>query len=117
MQRATKSTMMASAALGMKAASSMMRTRNGSGALEWVVAGGKARRASGTSVAAASGSREAIHTKVLLGSEHLSAVKTGVHPQPIFPGEAGLVGNGLLSRFRVTLDAAGSRLLLQRTAG
>ena len=57
-------------------------------------------------------SRAHIHTDVLLGSERLSAVKTGVHQQPIFSGEAGLLGNGLLSQFRVTVDAGKSRLLL-----
>ena len=53
-------------------------------------------------------------TDVLLGSEHFSPVKTGVHQQPIFSGEAGLLGNGLLSQFRVTVDAGKSRLLLNR---
>ena len=85
-----------------------------SSALEWVVTETKSRRATGTSVAAAAGSRAHIHTDVLLGSEHLSSVKTGVHQRPIFSGEAGLLGNGLLSQFRVTVDAGKSRLLLDR---
>ena len=51
---------------------------------------------------------------MLLGSERLSAVQTGVHQQPLFSGEAGLLGNGLLSQFRVTVDAGKSRLLLDR---
>ena len=83
-----------------------------SSALEWVVTDAKLRRAAGTSVAAAAGSRAHIHTDVLLGSERLSSVKTGVHQQPLFSGEAGLLGNGLLSQFRVTVDAGKSRLLL-----
>ncbi len=87
-----------------------------SGALEWVVAGAKSRRESATSVAATAASREHIQTDVLLGSERISAVKTGIHSQPLFAGENGLIGNGLLSRFRVTVDAAGARLLLQRVA-
>ena len=85
-----------------------------SSALEWVVTDAKLRHAAGTSVAAAAGSRAHIHTEVLLGSERLSAVKTGVHQQPLFSGEAGLLGNGLLSQFRVTVDAGKSRLLLDR---
>ena len=85
-----------------------------SSALEWVVTEAKLRRATGTSVAAAAGSRAHIQTDVLLGSERLSSVKTGVHQQPIFSGEAGLLGNGLLSQFRVTVDTAKSRLLLDR---
>ena len=50
------------------------------------------------------------------GAERVSSVKTGVHAQPIFPGEAGLIGNGLLSQFQVTVDIPGSRLLLPRVA-
>jgi hypothetical protein len=85
-----------------------------SSALEWVVTDAKSRRATGTSVAAAAGSSAHSHTAVLLGSERLSSVKTGVHQQPIFSGEAGLLGNGLLSQFRVTVDAGKSRLFLDR---
>lgn len=87
-----------------------------SGALEWVVAGAKSRRESGTSVAATAASREHIKTDVLLGSERISAVKTRIHSQPLFAGENGLIGNGLLSQFRMTVDAAGARLVLQRVA-
>ena len=85
-----------------------------SGALEWVATDAKLCRAAGTSVATGGGSREHIHTNVLLGSERISAVKTGIHQKPIFDGEAGLLGNGLLSQFRVTVDAYKSRLLLDR---
>lgn len=85
-----------------------------SSALEWVVTEAKSRRATGTSVATAAGSRAHIHTDVLLGSARLSSVKTGVHQQAMFSGEAGLLGNGLLSQFRVTVDTGKSRLLLDR---
>lgn len=85
-----------------------------SGALEWVVGHEFERRGAGTSVAATGGSLRFIETEVLLGSERVTAVKTGVHRQPMFAGEAGLVGNGLLSQFRVTVDAAGGRLWLAR---
>ena len=87
-----------------------------SGALEWVVADAKSRHAAGISVAAAAASRVHIQTDVLLGSERISVVKTGIHSQPLFAGESGLIGNGLLSRFQVTVDASGARLLLQRVA-
>lgn len=85
-----------------------------SSALEWVVTDSNSRRAAGTSVATEAGFSEHIHTDVLLGSERISSVKTGVHQQPIFSGEAGLLGNGLLSQFRVTVDADKSRMLLSR---
>ena len=95
----------------------LMRLDTGySGSLEWVTAGAKAKQAAGTSVAATGASREPIRTEVLLGTEQVHAVKTGLHSQPIFAGEAGLVGNGILSQFRVTVDAAGSRLFLHRIA-
>lgn len=41
--------------------------------------------------------------RVGIGSTSFEAVPTGVHPAPIFPGEAGLLGNGLLSRFASVL--------------
>lgn len=54
-----------------------------------------------------------IATDVLLGGHRFLNVETGLHRAPIFPGEAGLLGNGLLSRFRqVTIDTQGRRLLL-----
>jgi len=86
------------------------------GALEWVVAPRQASRLAGTSVATAAASKRSIRAEVLLGSEHLSSVVTGVHSQPIFAGEAGLVGNGLLSQFLITVDVDGGHLLLRRAA-
>jgi hypothetical protein len=65
------------------------------------------------SIAAVTGSVHAIRTEVRIGDEHFAGVKTGIHQKSIFSGEDGLVGNGLLSQFRVTIDATkGSRLLL-----
>ncbi len=52
-------------------------------------------------------------TTVKLGSETLADVETGLHGSAIFDGEAGLVGNGLLSRFEtVTIDSIHSKLVL-----
>lgn len=54
-------------------------------------------------------------TKVQLGNMEFRSVPTGLHQKEIFAGEAGLVGNGLLSRFaRVTIDAPGARLVLEQ---
>lgn len=54
-------------------------------------------------------------TTVEIGHEKFEKVLTGLHDQPIFAGEAGLLGNGLLSRFsRVTIDGKSRRLILQR---
>ena len=52
-------------------------------------------------------------TDVKIGSRRMDNVATGLHASAIFDGEAGLVGNGLLSRFEtVTIDAAAGRFVL-----
>lgn len=52
-------------------------------------------------------------TTVGLGGQTFRNVPTGLHREAIFEGEAGLLGNGLLSRFKtVTLDAASNCLIL-----
>jgi Aspartyl protease len=52
-------------------------------------------------------------TTVGLGKHEFEKVPTGLHDEAIFPGEAGLLGNGLLSRFStVTIDAKAGRLML-----
>ena len=54
-------------------------------------------------------------TTVQIGDQDFENVPTGLHETAIFPGEAGLLGNGLLSRFSsVTIDAKASRLVLRR---
>ncbi len=67
-------------------------------ALEWTGSAGAGR-----------GEAEA---EVRLGGRHLR-VPVGFHPEPFFPQEAGLLGCGLLSRFRVTVDGVGMRLVLE----
>jgi len=50
-------------------------------------------------------------TMVQIGAAHFEKVATGMHEAPLFPGEAGLLGNGLLSRFsRITIDALAGRV-------
>lgn len=52
-------------------------------------------------------------TGVRIGNLHLDTVPTGLHAKVIFPGESGLLGNGLLAQFGViTLDAKAGRLFL-----
>src|ERR1041385_1189662 len=52
-------------------------------------------------------------TTVQIGLKEFQNIPTGVHEKPIFRGEAGLLGNGLLSRFsRITIDAKSGRLIL-----
>jgi hypothetical protein len=53
-------------------------------------------------------------TTVNFGGHTFRDVPTGIHRTAIFPGEAGLLGNGLLSRFSaVTIDAKAGRLILE----
>lgn len=55
-----------------------------------------------------------IETVVSLGEHQFENVPTGVHEKAIFPGEAGLLGNGLLSQFSsVTIDAKAGRVILE----
>jgi len=52
-------------------------------------------------------------TTVSLGGKQFEQVPTGIHRNVIFAGEAGLVGNGLLSRFKtVTIDTKSAQLVL-----
>ena len=54
------------------------------------------------------------HTTLAVGTEKFENVATDVHSEEIFPGEKGILGNGLLSRFdTVTVDAKGGRLFLR----
>jgi hypothetical protein len=54
------------------------------------------------------------HTTVELGAQKFANIPTGLHQNAIFAGEAGLLGNGLLSRFAsVTIDTKSHRLILE----
>lgn len=82
--------------------------------LQWVTGStwrfGVARQ---RAVALAPVSIETTPTTVQLGATSFLEVPTGLHQQPIFPGESGLLGLGLLSRFKsVTIDTEGGRIAL-----
>ncbi len=85
--------------------------------LEWVVTSGKAKKLGLTTLGLNSGSTHEILTEVQLGAKRISSVKTGIHTEQIFAGEGGLIGNGLLSRFTVTIDSAKRRCLLASRRG
>jgi hypothetical protein len=56
--------------------------------------------------------------KVQIGQCVFDNVPAALHPTEIFAGEAGLLGNGLLSRFSaVTIDLPSNRVLLEKYAG
>ncbi len=85
------------------------------GALHWVtskVSAGKS--GSELAVALTRISIPMAQTTVSLGKARFEAVPTGLHEDRIFDGEAGLLGTGILSRFRsVTIDARSGRLVLE----
>ena len=45
--------------------------------------------------------------------KEIGVVRAGLHRNEFFGGEDGLLGNGFLSRYRVTLDARARRLILE----
>lgn len=54
-------------------------------------------------------------TTIGIGPYEFTKVPTGLHEKVIFPGEAGLLGNDLLSRFAtITIDGKGGRLILEK---
>ena len=55
-----------------------------------------------------------VRTSVQMGGEQVADVKTALHRSSIFPSESGLLGNGILSRYRVTIDLQNQRVLLAR---
>lgn len=51
--------------------------------------------------------------RVKIGNLELFGVHVGWHQNPIFPGEGGLLGTQVLSRFKVTLDGVSNRVILE----
>ena len=82
-------------------------------ALEWVVSGTDKRRMGRSSIGLADTPAHHINTFVQLGKQYFHGVNAGIHGEPIFPGEAGLLGNDLLSKFRLTIDQTGNRVIFE----
>jgi aspartyl protease len=83
-------------------------------ALEWVVTGRQKRRMSGPSIGLSGASVHYINTSARLGKHCFNDITAGVHTKQIFPGEDGLVGNGLLSKFCLTIDERRGRVIFQK---
>ncbi len=59
-----------------------------------------------------------VRRSVALGGQSMPEVKTALHGREIFPGEAGLLGNGVLSRFAtMTIDLPKMRVVLTKRSG
>ena len=83
-------------------------------ALQWVTADTKTlHQSSKPAVGLTKLAIPQAETSVTLGATRFDRVPTGIHHTAIFSGESGLLGNGLLSRFKtVTIDAKSARLVL-----
>jgi hypothetical protein len=84
-------------------------------ALHWVTSRLRLpSRLTGTDVALTGPKQPAGRASVRLGALNFEDVPIRLHGEEIFPGESGLLGNGLLSQFStVTIDARSNRLILK----
>ncbi len=83
-------------------------------ALQWVVSGTDKRRMGLISIGLSGRSVRYIDTSVQIGKQRFTAVTTVVHKEQIFSGEAVLLGNDLLSKFRLTIDEPRRRAILEK---
>ena len=83
-------------------------------ALHWVIPRSASRNErNAVSIGFISDTNDTSLTSVSLGKRAVRPVKTALHSTPLFPGEAGLLGNGLLSQFTVTVDWPNRQVLLE----
>jgi hypothetical protein len=83
-------------------------------ALEWVVSGPRTRPHEQTSIGLSHSSRLYIQATVQIGRQHI-AIRAGIHEKQVFAGEGGLLGNGLLTKFRLTIDEPRNRVIFEET--
>ena len=83
-------------------------------ALQWVTSNaGISTKSEKPAIGLAGLSIPQTQTTVSLGGKQFDQIPTGVHSHAIFAGEAGLLGNDFLSRFKmVTIDTKSARLVL-----
>ena len=53
-----------------------------------------------------------LRARVKMGGVAVPEVSVGTHAKPFFAGESGLIGNGLLARFCVTIDTSRKQMVL-----
>jgi Aspartyl protease len=81
-------------------------------ALEWVASESEKKRPEPTSIGLSHSSARCIRTSVQIGKRQV-IVPVVIHEKQIFSGERGLLGNGLLAEFRVTVDLPGNRVIFE----
>jgi len=75
-------------------------------ALEWVTSGSLHAKSSGRiSIGLAEMSSLSALLTMNLGGRTFPNVEAGIHTRPLFPGESGLLGNGFLSNYCLTVDS------------
>jgi hypothetical protein len=82
-------------------------------ALEWVAGEPRTRPHEKASIGLSHSSRPCIRATVQIGSQHI-AIRAGIHEKQLFAGEAGLLGNRLLTKFRLTIDEPRNRVIFER---
>jgi len=86
---------------------SLLRLDTGcSSALEWSCGSRYLQKSGKSTIALKTGSMQTQPLPVQIGSLQIPQVPAGLHAEPFFAGESGLIGNGLLSQFVVTINAA-----------
>ena len=81
--------------------------------LDWVVGDPGKRRTEGTSFGLSHLVGSYVKTSVQIGKQRFT-IPAVIHEEPIFSGEEGLLGNGLLSKFRLTIDEPGNRVIFEK---
>jgi len=83
-------------------------------ALEWVAGEPRTRPHEKASIGLSHSSRPCIQATVQIGRQHI-AIRARIHEKQVFAGEGGLLGNGLLTKFRLTIDEPGNRVIFEET--
>jgi hypothetical protein len=82
--------------------------------LHWVIPRLTDReKENGASIGFITDSRDLAPSRVTLGNHVIDSIPVSLHGRSFFDGEAGLLGNALLSRFAVTLDWPRKSLMLE----
>ena len=81
--------------------------------LDWVASDSDKRSLERTSIGISCSSSKYVETSVQIGNRRLR-IPAAIYSKPIFSGEGGLLGNGLLSKFRLTIDEPGGRVVFEK---
>lgn len=82
--------------------------------LHWAAGISERRKMCKSSIGFSRSTGGGVRVNVRLGAETIPGVKATLHSGAIFSGEAGLLGNGILSNYRLTIDAIGRRAFFEK---